>query len=116
MVHAVTYSFVIPVFNEAESLGALFRRLAAVMADLDGPAEVIVVDDGSIDGTYGVASGMAERDDRFKIVQLSRNFGHQIAITAGVDLARGDAIIIMDGDLQDPPEVVRDMVSRWREG
>jgi glycosyltransferase involved in cell wall biosynthesis len=111
-----TYSFVIPVFNEAETLDLLYWRLTAVLAGLDGPAEIIIVDDGSTDGTYELASSIASRDQRFKVLQFSRNFGHQAAITAGLDVAAGAAIVIMDGDLQDPPEVVPDMISRWREG
>lgn len=111
-----TYSFVIPVFNEEESLPELQRRLAEVAGQLDGPAEFILVDDGSTDGTRDVAERLRAKDDRLKLVVLSRNFGHQLAISAGLDFAAGDAVVIMDGDLQDPPEVVPELAARWREG
>lgn len=110
------YSFVIPVYNESETLPELERRLVAVFGELDGPAEAILIDDGSSDGSAALALELARRDDRFKIVRLSRNFGHQIAVTAGIDHAAGNAVIVMDGDLQDPPEVVLEMAKLWREG
>jgi dolichol-phosphate mannosyltransferase len=111
-----TYSFVIPLFNEESVLPELHRRLAAVADELDGPAEFILVDDGSTDGTGEAAERLRADDDRVKLVALSRNFGHQLAISAGLDYAAGDAVVILDGDLQDPPEVVPEMAARWREG
>ncbi|MBI4532287.1 MAG: glycosyltransferase family 2 protein [Candidatus Latescibacteria bacterium] len=111
-----TYSFVIPVYNEEETLPELYRQLCALMDRLDGDAEVVLVDDGSRDQSYPIMTDIHRRDSRFKVVSLSRNFGHQIAITAGMDLSNGQAIIIMDADLQDPPDVVLDMTARWREG
>jgi polyisoprenyl-phosphate glycosyltransferase len=111
-----TYSFVIPLFNEEEALGELHRRLAEVADRLDGPAEFILVDDGSTDRTREVCEQLRTRDDRVKLVSLSRNFGHQLAISAGLDFASGEAVVIMDGDLQDPPEVVPEMAERWRQG
>ena len=111
-----TYSFVIPLFNEEGVLPELHRRVAAVADQLDGPAEFILVDDGSTDGTGEAAERLRAEDDRVKLVILSRNFGHQQAISAGLDFASGDAVVIMDGDLQDPPEVVPEMAARWREG
>ncbi len=113
---AIKYSIVIPIFNEEESFGALVGRLGEVLDRLDGPAEVVLVDDGSRDGSYQLMVAANERDPRFKIVQLSRNFGHQIAITAGMDVAAGQAVIVMDADLQDPPEVILEMAARWQEG
>ena len=110
------YSFVIPVFNEEEMLPALHGRLTRLLEQLDGPAEVLLVDDGSRDGSFARMLEMSMRDPRFKILQLSRNFGHQAAITAGLDFAVGQAVIVMDADLQDPPEVVLQMAARWREG
>jgi dolichol-phosphate mannosyltransferase len=110
------YSFVVPLYNEQETLPELARRLTAVLPDLDGDAEVILVDDGSSDRTHPIMWELHEADQRFKTVRLSRNFGHQVAITAGLDLAQGDAVVILDGDLQDPPEVVHQFVERWREG
>lgn len=112
----VEYSFVIPIHDEAETLEELARRLIAVMAQLDGPAEVVLVDDGSRDDSVNIVRSLHDRDPRFKLLRLSRNFGHQIAITAGLDHASGDAVITMDADLQDPPEVVLEMARLWREG
>ncbi len=112
----IKYSIVIPIFNEEESFGALVGRLGEVLDRLDGPAEVVLVDDGSRDGSYQLMVAANERDPRFKVVQLSRNFGHQIAITAGMDVAAGQAVIVMDADLQDPPEVILEMAARWQEG
>ena len=110
------YSFVVPIYNEAETLPELARRLTSVLDRLDGDAEVIVVDDGSSDGSAQLLDELSARDRRFKLVRFTRNFGHQIAITAGIDRAAGDATIILDGDLQDPPELVPDLIARWREG
>jgi polyisoprenyl-phosphate glycosyltransferase len=109
-------SFVIPILDEREILPELHRRLVGVMDQLDVSCEVVIVDDGSTDGSPEVVAEINGRDPRIKLVRLSRNFGHQIAITAGLDHARGQAVIIMDGDLQDPPEVAIEMVQRWREG
>lgn len=111
-----TYSFVIPLYNEEETLPELERRVGAVLDRLDGEAEVILVDDGSRDATPVLLRELHARDERFKSIRFARNFGHQVAITAGIDHASGDAIVIMDGDLQDPPEVVFDLIARWREG
>jgi glycosyltransferase involved in cell wall biosynthesis len=111
-----TYSLVVPAHNEEGVIRALAARLAEVMDLLDGDAEVILVDDGSRDRTYELMLAAADADERFRVVKLSRNFGHQVALTAGVDLAVGDAVIVMDADLQDPPEVVLEMAARWRDG
>ncbi|MDO8587948.1 MAG: glycosyltransferase family 2 protein [Armatimonadota bacterium] len=110
------YSLVIPVLDEEETLPELEKRAAHVMDRLDGPSETILVDDGSRDRSYEMMLEMGRRDPRFKVVRLSRNFGHQMAITAGMDFASGDAVIIMDADLQDPPETVLEMAKLWREG
>jgi polyisoprenyl-phosphate glycosyltransferase len=110
------YSIVVPVYNEQETLPELSARLGAVLDGLDGPSEVLVVDDASTDNTFRQLLELHERDPRFKAIRLARNFGHQVAISAGIDFALGDAVIVMDGDLQDPPEVVPELVERWREG
>jgi len=115
-VETVKYSIVIPIYNEEESFGALVKRLREVMDQLDGPAEVVLVDDGIKDASYQLMEEANREDPRFKVLQLSRNFGHQIAITAGMDVASGQAVIVMDADLQDPPEVILQMVARWQEG
>jgi len=112
----VTYSIVIPIFNEEDTLPHLVTRLGAVMAQLDAPAEVVLVDDGSRDASYRLMVETNSQDPRFKVLQLSRNFGHQVAITAGMDASSGQAVIVMDADLQDPPEVILKMTARWREG
>ena len=111
-----TYSFVVPVHNEEETLPELVTRLQEVMLRLDGSAEVILVDDGSRDRSLALMQGIHARDPRFRVVELSRNFGHQLAITAGLDYARGRAVVVMDADLQDPPEVALELAAKWREG
>ncbi len=110
------YSFVIPIYNEEPVLPELYRRLCELFDRLDGSVEAVLVDDGSCDGTCDAVRDIAARDARFRYVQLSRNFGHQVAITAGMDYSLGQAVIIMDADLQDPPEVVLEMIQRWHEG
>ncbi len=110
------YSIVAPVFNEAESLAEFHRRISAVMDALDGPSELILVLDGSRDRSPEIAHEMRAKDPRLKIVQFSRNFGHQIAITAGTDFAEGDAVVIIDSDLQDPPEIIPELIAKWKEG
>ena len=110
------YSFVVPAYNEEATLPELARRLQAVLERLDGDAEVIVVDDGSFDGTPKLLDDLHRADPRFKVVTFTRNFGHQVAVTAGLDRASGDATIVLDGDLQDPPEVALELIERWRQG
>ena len=112
----IRYSIVIPVFNEEAVLPILLRRLDLLFERFDAPAEAIFVDDGSSDCTPIILQALARRDPRYRYIGLSRNFGHQVAITAGMDAAKGDAIIVMDADLQDPPEVVEQMIAKWREG
>lgn len=106
----------VPIFNEEAVLPLLLRRITQLLDRLDGPAEAIFVDDGSEDTSTIFLRGMAGSDARFRLIELSRNFGHQIAITAGMDAARGEAVVVMDADLQDPPEIVLDMVEKWKEG
>jgi dolichol-phosphate mannosyltransferase len=107
---------VLPIYNEEETIPELVRRLGELMDRLDGDAEAILVDDGSNDASYETMVAAREIDPRFKLLRLSRNFGHQIAVTAGLDVASGEAVIVMDADLQDPPEVALDLAARWREG
>jgi polyisoprenyl-phosphate glycosyltransferase len=111
-----TISFVIPVKDEEEVLPELYRRLDATSREIQGECEFILVDDGSTDRSRAVMSELRGRDERVKLLFLARNFGHQLAISAGLDFASGDAVVIMDGDLQDPPDVVLEMVPLWREG
>lgn len=110
------FSIIAPIFNEHDSLPELHRRVSAVMDGLGEPWELILVDDGSSDGSTDLIRQLAEQDERVRPVIFARNFGHQIAVTAGLDYARGDAVVIIDADLQDPPEVIPDLVARWREG
>jgi polyisoprenyl-phosphate glycosyltransferase len=109
-------SVVIPLRDEEEVLPLLAERLTGALDALGSSWEVLLVDDGSRDGTYGLAVELHGRDPRFRVLRLSRTFGHQIALSAGLDLARGQAVITMDGDLQHPPEVIAELVRRWEEG
>lgn len=113
---APTLSLVLPVFNEEEVLPALLERLRVLLDRLTLPTEVIFIDDGSADRTLPLLKDAVRADPRLRILSLSRNFGHQPAITAGLDHALGEAVVVMDADLQDPPEVVEELVARWREG
>lgn len=110
------YSLIVPIYNEEAVLPILLHRLDHLMERLDGPAEVIIVDDGSRDAGSIVAAARAREDSRYRYLALSRNFGHQLAITAGMDVARGEAVVVMDADLQDPPEIVLELAATWREG
>lgn len=110
------YSLIIPIYNEEAVLPILLRRLDALMDALDAPAEAIFVDDGSRDAGPIVLEAKARADRRYRFIKLSRNFGHQVAITTGMERASGQAIIVMDADLQDPPEVVIEMIAKWRQG
>ncbi|MEU1516669.1 glycosyltransferase family 2 protein [Streptomyces sp. NPDC005811] len=115
--HRPLISYVLPVYNEQDGIGAFHAELTAA---LDGRPELdfemVYVNDGSADGSLAILRALAEQDGRVRIVDFARNFGHQIAITAGLDLARGDAVIVMDTDLQDPPRVSLELVDAWREG
>ena len=113
----VLLSVVVPCFNEEAVIGETVARLLA-QADLfdDLEVELIFVDDGSRDATARLLEGFAAQDARVKILGFARNFGHQVAVSAGIDVARGDAVVLIDADLQDPPEVIAQMVAKWREG
>ena len=112
----VVISIVIPVYNEQETLGALVERLTAVLNSMGEPWEVLFVNDGSTDGSAALLEKFHGDDPRMKTLALSRNFGHQVAVTCGLDHACGDAVVVMDGDLQDPPEVLPDLIRTWRDG
>jgi len=109
-------SVVVPAFNEAQGLSRFHERLSAVLQGLSLPAEIVYVNDGSQDATLDVMRNIASSDGRVAIVDLSRNFGKEIALTAGLDHARGDAVVVIDADLQDPPELIPELIRRWREG
>jgi len=110
------YSLVVPIYNEEAVLPALLHRLDALLPKFDGPAEVIFVDDGSVDASAIVLEARARADSRYRFLRLSRNYGQQVALTSGMARARGQAVVLMDADLQDPPEVILDMIAKWREG
>lgn len=112
----ITYSIVAPIFNERENLPELRRRIIEVMDSTNEPWELILVDDGSTDGSTEIIRQLAKEDKRIRPIIFARNFGHQIAITAGWDYARGDAVVIIDADLQDPPELILEMAKKWKEG
>lgn len=111
-----TLSLIIPVFNEEAIITELDRQLKEFLGAVGETWEVLFINDGSKDATLAMLSELAEEEPRYKIVSFARNFGHQAAITAGMDRAEGDAVVIMDADLQDPPEVVSEMIAKWREG
>jgi glycosyltransferase involved in cell wall biosynthesis len=110
------YSFVIPVYNEESNLPELYRRLNATGDRLGGKIEIILINDGSRDRTLSILQNLHGKDRRVCYLSLSRNFGHQIAVTAGLNFARGQAIIVMDADLQDPPELALEMAQKWQDG
>lgn len=113
---AVEISVVVPVFNESEGLDVFFREVISVLSGITDRFEILCVDDGSTDDTYARVFAMHARDSRVRIVRLSRNFGKENALSAGLDLAVGAAVIPIDADLQDPPEVIPQLVAKWREG
>lgn len=109
-------SLVVPAFNEEEAMEQSFERTYRAMSSIGYPFEIIYIDDGSRDRTWEIISRLAREHEEIKALRFSRNFGHQLAVTAGMDEAKGDAVIIMDADLQDPPEVIADMVKAWEQG
>ena len=109
-------SIVVPVYNEQEVIEETFRRLSEVFKDYFMKVEYIFINDGSKDNTYFKLGQIAKNNPQVRIINFARNFGHQIAITAGMDYAKGDAVVIIDADLQDPPEVIMRMVEKWQEG
>lgn len=109
-------SIVVPVYNEQEVIDEAFKRLLGVFKDYFMDVEYIFINDGSKDDTYFKLREMAKKNPGVRIINFARNFGHQIAITAGMDYAKGDAVVIIDADLQDPPEVILKMVEKWQEG
>ena len=112
----VMYSVVAPIYNEIENLPELYRRVKEVMSSTGETWELVLVDDGSTDGSTDKIRELAAQDKAIRPIIFARNFGHQIAITAGWDYARGDAVVVIDSDLQDPPEVILDMIAKWKEG
>jgi glycosyltransferase involved in cell wall biosynthesis len=116
MINKIVYSVVVPLYNEDLVIMESYRRLKEVMDSVKGSYEIILMNDGSTDGTRDKVEKICSKDEKIKLINFSRNFGHQAAITAGMDLAQGAAIIVIDADLQDPPEVIPKMIEKWREG
>jgi polyisoprenyl-phosphate glycosyltransferase len=112
---ATVISIVVPAYNEAEGIAEFNRRLAQVRAKLSEQSEVVYVNDGSSDNTYAILRRLREADMSISIVNLSRNFGKEVALTAGLDHSRGDAVVVIDADLQDPPELIPRLIERWRD-
>jgi dolichol-phosphate mannosyltransferase len=112
----ITYSIIAPIYNEKENLPELQRRVTEVMDSTNEPWELILVDDGSTDGSTEIIRELAKKDERIRPIIFARNFGHQVAVTAGLDYSRGDAVVIIDADLQDPPELILEMAKKWKEG
>jgi len=110
------FSIVAPIFNEKENLPELHHRISTVMDSTGESWELLLIDDGSQDGSTAVIRDLAEKDPRVRPVIFARNFGHQLAVSAGMDYSRGQAVVIIDSDLQDPPEVILDLIAKWKEG
>ena len=111
-----TYSLIVPLYNEQDTLPELVRRLTAVMNTLEEPTELVLINDGSKDQSLMLLRSFHQQDNRICYINLSRNFGHQIAVTAGLNFVRGDMAIILDADLQDPPELIPELIKQWRSG
>ncbi len=110
------YSFLVPLYNEEETLPELVRRLSSIANQLDAPTEIVLVNDGSRDHSVELLRQFQQQDSRICYISLARNFGHQIAVTAGLHFVRGDVVVILDADLQDPPELIPEMILQWRSG
>lgn len=110
------YSFLVPLYNEEETLPELVRRLISIANRLDASTEIVLVNDGSRDNSVALLRQFQQQDSRICYISLARNFGHQIAVTAGLHFVRGDVVVILDADLQDPPELIPEMILQWRSG
>ena len=113
---SVTFSIVAPIYNELKNIPELYRRVREVMSSTQATWELVLVDDGSSDGSTEAIRTLAQQDKHVRPVIFARNFGHEVAVTAGLDYSRGEAVIMMDADLQDPPEIILDMIKKWHEG
>ena len=110
------YSVIAPIYNESANIPELYQRVSEVLDTTGESWELIMIDDGSSDGSTEMLMELSEKDERVKSIIFARNFGHQLAVTAGLDHSAGDAVIIIDSDLQDPPEVILDLIAKWKEG
>lgn len=109
------YSLIIPIYNEEETIAEMYRRVSSVMDGLDGTSELILINDGSKDRSLLMLRELHNNDERVCYLSLARNFGHQVAVTAGLNFARGEAVIVLDADLQDPPELIPEMIELWQQ-
>ncbi len=116
MDNSPVFTIIAPIYNELENLPILYDRIKEVMVNSGQSWELILVDDGSTDGSTNLIREIAQKDARIRPVIFARNFGHQIAVTAGLDFSRGQAVVIIDADLQDPPEVILQLIEKWQEG
>ena len=116
MVENLVYSIVAPVYNEAGNLSRFCDDVRAALDSTGETWELLLINDGSVDGSLEIMEQLAESDRRFKVINFARNFGHQIAVTAGVDYASGSAVVLIDADLQDPPSVIPELIAKWKEG
>jgi dolichol-phosphate mannosyltransferase len=112
----ITYSLIIPIYNEEENITELYHRLKPIIDSLDGESEFVLIDDGSKDNSLKLMSELHQKDSRVKYLSFARNFGHQTAVTAGLNFAQGEAIIVLDADLQDPPELIPELIEKWKQG
>jgi dolichol-phosphate mannosyltransferase len=113
---SITYSIIAPIYNEFDNIPELYNRVSKIMDSTGEPWELVLIDDGCTDGSTDRIRDLAVKDGRVRPVIFARNFGHQIAVTAGMDYARGDAVVIIDADLQDPPEVILELAKKWKDG
>src|SRR5512139_1518083 len=113
---STVYSIVAPIYNEADNIPVLYQRICEVLDSTGEDWELLLVNDGSTDHSADIIQQLASQDARVRPIIFARNFGHQIAVTAGLDYSRGQAVVIIDADLQDPPEVILDLIAKWREG
>ena len=113
---SIVFSIVAPIYNESANIPELYRRIREVMDSTEEKWELLLVNDGSTDNSAELIQQFGRQDARVRPVIFARNFGHQIAVTAGLDYSRGQAVVVIDADLQDPPEVILDMIAKWREG